>query len=703
LTLHLSSQPNVKRPQSLLQARSVAIVGASDSVRWSRILYENLSASFDGPIYLINPRRREIWGAPCYPSFAALPQAVDAAAVLVRADLVVSVLEDGAAHGLKAAIVFASGLGDGEEPESAGRARDLADLAERSGVAICGPNCLGTVSVRERLILFPQEGFRDLEPGGIGAAFQSGGILQFWLQIVSARGGRFSYAISSGNEVNLTLEDYLEFLIQDKHTRVIALFLEGIRRPEQFRRAAARALAVGKPIVAVKTGRSEKGRIVALSHTGAVSGDATSFATFCRAFGVIRCDNLDESADIVLALQHGHIPDGPRLGVVVNSGGLKGLVLDEVDALDIPLSTLGQTTVKAIAPLLTPDLKIENPLDCSAAGALDFDNFSRISIAVGQDPNVDILAIHGVLPTGEPTKAGPDAYRHIAETVHKPVLAFSRMVYSVTAFSRAFQDSAGVPFLQGVPHGMRAVAALGAYAAARRRGAPALPEPRCETGQISEVATALASYGVPLPRQERAISPADAAEIATRIGFPVALKIISAQASHKTEVGAVRLGLISSASVLRAAHDMSEELRSAMPQAHIDHFLVQEMVEGVEMIAGARNDSLCGPIMVIGFGGVLVELLRDTVVELLPVRAVHARELLSRLKAAKLLEGYRGRPAADVDALADSIAALSRFFLDYRHCYDDVEINPLIVRSPGQGVRAVDIRAVKSGVVAAPN
>jgi succinyl-CoA synthetase beta subunit len=206
-----------------------------------------------------------------------------------------------------------------------------------------------------------------------------------------------------------------------------------------------------------------------------------------------------------------------------------------------------------------------------------------------------------------------------------------------------------------------------------------------------------------LPRQERAITPADAAEIATRIGFPVALKIISAQASHKTEVGAVRLGLISSASVLRAAHDMSEELRSAMPQAHIDHFLVQEMVEGVEMIAGARNDSLYGPIMVIGFGGVLVELLQDTVVELLPVRAVHARELLSRLKAAKLLEGYRGRPAADVDALADSIAALSRFFLDYRHCYDDVEINPLIVRSPGQGVRAVDIRAVKSGVVAAPN
>jgi acyl-CoA synthetase (NDP forming) len=694
VNLHVTSTPGAKGPQSLLQARSVAIVGASDSGPWPRTIYGNLRAGFDGPVYLINPRRREIWGETCYPSFAALPQAVDAAAVLVRADLVVSVLEDGAAHGLKSAVVFSSGVGDGEEPESVTRARALSDLTVRSGVAVCGPNCLGTVSVRERLLLFPQENFRALEAGGIGAVFQSGGILQFWLQIMSARGGRFSYAISSGNEIDLTLENYLEFLIDDEATRVIVVFLEGIRHPEAFRRAAARSLAAGKPIVAIKTGRSEKARAAALSHTGAIAGDATSFAAFCRAFGVIRCDNLDESVDVVLALQRGQIPAGPRLGVVVNSGGLKGLVLDEVDALGVPLATLAQTTVKAIAPLLTPDLKLENPLDCSAAGALDYDNFSRISITVGQDPDVDILAVHGVLPTSERGKAGPDAYGRIAEAVDKPVLAFSRMAYSVTAHSRAFQDSAGVPFLQGVPHAMRAAAALGAYAAARRRGAPMLPEPRYETRQIGEVATVLASYGIALPRQEHAMTPAEAADAAQRIGFPVALKIVSSQASHKTEVGGVRLGLTSQESVAGAAQAVIEDLRSRMPEARIDHFLVQEMVDGVEMIVGARTDPLYGPIMVIGFGGVLVELLQDTVVELLPVDAAHARALLSRLKAAKLLTGYRGRPVADVDALVDAIAAVSRFYLDHRHHVDDVEINPLIVRPRGQGVRAVDIRAV---------
>jgi acetyltransferase len=696
LNLHVPASTGARTPRAILQARSVAIVGASDSGPWPRTIFENLRAGFAGRVFLINPRRSEIWGEVCHPDFRALPEAIDTAVVLVRADLVVPVLEEGAAHGLKSAVVFSSGVGDGEEPESPGRAQALAALSVRSGLAVCGPNCLGTVSVRERLLLFPQENFRRLEPGGIGAVFQSGGILQFWLQIMAARGGRFSYAVSSGNEVDLTLEDYLDFLIDDAQTRVIVLFLEGIRRPDAFRRAAACALAAGKPIIVVKTGRSEKARTAALSHTGAIAGDTETFAAFCRAFGIIRCDDLDESVDVTLAFQNGRLPAGARLGIVVNSGGLKGLALDEAEVNGVPLATLSPQTTQALGPLLTPDLKVENPLDCSTAGALDPDNFARICGTVGQDPAVDILAVHGVLPSGERAKGSPDAYARIAAAVDKPVLAFSRMAYSVTEHSRAFQDRAGVPFLQGVPHAMRALAALGAYAAARRRGARPLPEPRHEAQLTSDIGAVLADYGIALPREARAPTPAEAASAAARIGFPVALKIVSPAASHKTEVGGVRLHLATPQAVMAAAEEMAANLRMAMPQARLDHFLVQEMVEGVEMILGARTDPLYGPVMVLGSGGVLVELVQDTVVELLPLDAGDARGLLARLKAAKLLAGFRGRPAADTDALADAVAALSRFYLEHRHCLDDIEINPLIVRPRGQGARAVDIRVVRS-------
>ena len=696
MNLHVTGASGAKTPGSLLQARSVAIVGASDSGPWPRTIFQNLRARFGGKVFLINPRRREIWGEPCHPNFQALPEVVDCAVVLVRADLVTPVLEEGAAHGLKSALVFSSGLGDGEEPESPARAQALGALAARTGLAVCGPNCLGTVSVREGLILFPQESFCRLEPGAIGAVFQSGGILQFWLQMMAARGGRFSYAVSSGNEVDLTLEHYLDFLIDDENTRVIMLFLEGIRRPDAFRAAAARALAAGKPIVVVKTGRSEKARTAALSHTGAIAGDTETFAAFCRAFGIIRCDDLDESVEVTLAMQNGRLPGGARLGIVVNSGGLKGLALDEADANGVPLSVLSAQTSEALAPLLTPDLKIENPLDCSTAGALDYENFSRICTTVGQDPAVDILAVHGVLPSGERAKGSPEVYARIAAAVDKPVLAFSRMVYSVTEHSRAFQDRAGVPFLHGVPHAMRAFAALGAYAAARRRGTRNLPDARHDARLGPDVGAALADYGIALPRQARAANPAEAASAAAALGFPVVLKIVSPAASHKTEVGGVRLHLSTPEAVIAAAEAMAANLRRSVPDAPIDHFLVQEMVEGIEMILGARSDPLYGPILVLGFGGVLVELVQDTVIELLPVSAADARALPGRLKAAKLLAGFRGGPAADIDALADAVAAVSRFYLDHRHCLDDIEINPLMVQARGQGVRAVDIRAVHS-------
>lgn len=684
-----------RSPRSILAPASVALVGATDRAKWPQQIFSNLrDFGFPGPVYPINPRLSEIWGVRCWPDLAALPEPPEHAAMIVPAENALSVLKTGIRVGLKSATIYASNLGEGSDPESIARGGALRTLIERNGIRLCGPNCMGSMSLRERFFAYPNRELCAVPAGSVALVSQSGGTLQFIAKAAADRGVGFSYMLSSGNELDLDLADYIAYFVDDPHTKIIALFIEGIRRPQAFLAAAARALAARKPIVALKTGKSRLSREAALSHTGAIAGDYAVFFAMCDRYGVIACESLDDMVEILLALQPGRMPKGPRVGWVTTSGGTVDLLYDyfeDIAGLEHP--DFSPSTCAAIAPNIPASIRIRNPLDY---GIPSTDAKAAIICkAVLADPEIDMLAWAGVLPGGKGARDAA-ALKSVREASDKPVLAFSRMNYTVSNDAVAFQNEVGFPFLQGLQPTVRALAALAFYGErAGRTVAPPPPSPvKAPKLEGNALRIALAAVGIPQPLSAFAQTVEEAAAAAERIGFPVVLKIVSATVSHKTEVDGVRLDLRSAAETQDAAVSLERALRNSNHDAPLQGFLVQEMIPGVEMILGARTDPLYGPIIVLGAGGVLVELLRDIVIRLLPLSQGEARGMIAKLKASKLLRGYRGRPACDIAALERAICGLGNFYLAHRNALADIEINPLIVRPAGRGVAAVDVRLV---------
>ncbi len=695
MTERPATRTTFKSPLPVLNPASVAIVGASERAKWPQDIYASLKAAgYPGKVYPINPRLKELWGVPCYPDLASTPEPAAHALVIVPAPAVIDALETGVANGLKSATIYAGNIGEGTDPVIVARGDALRALVARSGIAVNGPNCMGGNSLRERFFGYPNNELVSLPPGSVGCVSQSGGTLQFICKTASERGVRFSYMFSSGNEIDLDLADFVNYFVDDPHTKIIALFIEGIRRPDVFMRAAGRALAAGKPIIAIKTGKSQKSREAAKSHTGAISGDYDGFRAMCERYGIVACDALDDMVEMMLAFQGGRKARGNRVGWVTTSGGTVDLLYDYIEEIGGVVSPdFGEDTKKQIRHLVPPDLALKNPLD---AGIPSNDaNAVEMCVAVANDPNIDILAWAAVLPSG---KRNPDAktLKAIVDSTDKPVIAFGRMAYALGANALSFQDAMGIPYLQGLPATVRALGGIAFHGARSGRVVAPLPDPKGTARAISgeTLTRALSAHGLAAPKSELAKTPADAGAAAARIGFPVALKIVSPQFSHKTEVGGVKLDLKSSGDVEREASALGEAIHELQPDATIEGYLVQEMVSGVEIILGARTDPLYGPMLLVGAGGVLVELVKDIAFRLMPVTADDARAMLGELRVSKLLAGFRGKPAADVDALVRAICGLSDFYLDHRHLLADLEINPLIVRAKGEGVRAVDVRPV---------
>ncbi len=694
LSVLANPRESFKSPEPVARPRNVALIGASERASWPRQIHGLLrNSGFAGKVYPVNPRQTEVWGETCYPDIASLPERVDHALIIVPAPAVLDVLETGVANGLKSCTIYAGNIGEGANPEVIARGVALRALVERTGLVVNGPNCMGGNSLRDRFFGYPNPELLNIPIGHVSCVSQSGGTLQFLVQSAAARGVKFSTMFSSGNEIDLDLADFVNYLVDDEHTRVIALFIEGIRRPAVFMRAAARALAAGKPIVAIKTGKSLKSREASLSHTGAIAGDYEVFTAMCERYGIVACHSLDDMVETLLAFEPCRWPKGNRVGWVTTSGGTVDLLHDYIE--EIPVTSapeFSEATKAAIRHLVPAELAIKNPLD---AGIPTTDvNAAEMCIAVANDPNVDILAWAQTLPSG---KRSPDiaTLKTILAATDKPVIAFARMNYMFPKEGLDFQDAVGYPFLQALPPTIRALGALAFYGARAGRRIDALPAPKGSADNVAgdNLAATLARHGVTSPKSAFATSAAEAAA-ATRIGFPVALKIVAPDFTHKTEIGGVKLNLKSAADVETAATELATSLRAHAPGAAIDGYLVQEMAAGVEVIVGARNDPLYGPVLLLGAGGVMVELVKDIAFRLLPVGEADVRAMLDELKVSKLLAGWRGAPRADVEALVSAVVGLGAFFLDHRHVIDDIEINPIIVAPAGRGVRAVDIRVV---------
>lgn len=685
---------------SLLRPRSIAIVGASDSSRggWAQAIYENLEfRGFPAKIYPVNPNRREVWGRPVFPNFAAIPEPVDLALTIIPTEIVVDTISEAAEHGLKCALIYAARFGEGGDAEGRKRAEALLALSSKHGLRISGPNCMGALALRERLLLYPAKRVRGLQPGSVGVVFQSGGTFQFWLQQAASRGLDFSYAVSSGNELDLDIADYINFMVEDEHTKMVACMVEGIRRPRAFMAAAEKALAARKPIILVKVGRSERGRAAAVSHTGAITSDDQVFDAMCRAYGVIRCPSLDDLIETCLTFAAGRLPQGRRIAMVCYSGGAKGLVLDYAGDEGAEMAPLAPETRAKLAGMIDPGLPAENPLDVGANVGVQSKKFAEICKVVCADPTVDLVTVQGLMPvsTEDPYDVGP--LRDVRASTDKPLLAFGRIAQNSSEVSRKYQQETGVPFIHGLAETVRALQSLTRYAEAVQRGVGGIgpPEGRSEPTDATPLDDLLADYGLPGPKSALAKTPADAAVQAARIGFPVAIKVVSPQASHKTEVGGVVLGLADEAAVRGAAERVAAALAARDPRAKLEGFLIQEMVDGLEIILGVREDPQFGPFMLIGLGGVQVEVLRDVAIRLLPIDEASAREMIRSLRGAPLFGPFRGRTARDIDAVVRAMTGLSRLFIEHRAWLSELEINPLMVLSDGAGVRAVDVRPVR--------
>ncbi|MBI4293224.1 MAG: acetate--CoA ligase family protein [Betaproteobacteria bacterium] len=684
---------------ALLKAKTIAIVGASETGAggWPKAIYENLEyAGFPAKIYLVNPGRKELWGRKVYPNFASLPEPIDVALMLIPAAAIPDVLAEGAAHGLKCGLIFAARFGEDGNAEGIARAQTVKALCESTGLRVSGPNCMGALAIREKQLLYPASRVRVLPPGPVGVVFQSGGTFMYWLQQAAVRGLGFSYAVSSGNELNLDLADFINFLIEDENTKVITCMVEGVRRPEVFMAVAEKALAAKKPIILVKVGRSERGKAAAKSHTGALAGNDRVFDALCDKTGIVRCPSLDDLIDTTLAFVAGRIPKGARVAMSGFSGGAKGLFLDYASDEGLDVTTFTPATSEKLRGLIDAGVSADNPLDTGAGIASQPKKFSDICKIVAVDPNVDLIAMQGSLPSLPGEQLDPTVFSEVAKLVDKPVIVYGRMAQNVTDEGRKFQQEAGVPFLQGLPETVRALRGLVRYGEALRRPVAPIPAARGKAENLSGPSfdRLLADHGLLPPRSTLARTPEEAAAVAAEIGFPVAVKIASPQASHKTEVGGVALGLTEAAAVRAAAESMTRALRARDPKAAIDGYLVQEMVSGLEMIIGVRADPQFGPFMIVGVGGVFVEALNDVAIRLLPVDEEIAREMLLSLRAKSLLGAFRGKLPRDVAAVARAVAGLSRLFLDHREWLSDLEVNPLIVLAEGEGARAVDVRAV---------
>ena len=689
--------------QSLLKPKSIAIVGASETGGggWAKLIYENfVYAGFPAKTYLINPKRSTLWGEKVYPDFASLNEPVDLALLIIPSESIIDVLNEGTSHGLKCAVIFSSRFGEGGDQEGAARADAVTALTLDTGLRISGPNCMGSVAIRERLLIYPSAKVRGLPPGQVGVVFQSGGTFMFWMHQASHRGLGFSYAISSGNELDLDLADYINFLIDDDETQMICCMVEGIRRPSAFMAAAERALSANKPILMVKVGTSAAGQAAAHSHTGALADDDRVFNAVCEKYGVVRCKTLDDMVETALAFSQPRRPLGERAAMVIASGGAKGLFLDYAHEEGITFGKIASDTVRELANRIDPGVPAENPLDVGTGLAVRLDAFTDVCRVMCEDPNVDILAVHALVPIESTDAHDAAPFKKLRSSTDKPIIGFGRLSQNVSELGREFQRASGIPFLQGMPETVRAIRSLTQYAKISRRGITEIASLQGGSSNIAghKLERSLISHGIPLPRSAFAPTMSEIGAAARELGFPLVLKIISPQAKHKTEVGGVAVNLLDLDDVRDEAEKMTSRLLALHPGATIEGYLLQEMVAGTEFIVGVRDDPQYGPLMLVGLGGVFVEVLQDVCIRLLPIDESIALEMLSALKSRALLDRFRGQAARDIPALTAAMVGLSRIFLECRSWTSDIEINPLMVLQEGAGVRAIDVRIVNRAV-----
>lgn len=703
MTVEVSTQSaaTVGNIDRLLRPRSVVIVGASEKPgALGAVVLANLERNdFPGEIHLINPKRETIGGRPCLPSVEAMPEGVDLAILAIPRVAVVDTVRALAARKVGAVMIFAAGFAEGGE-EGLADQREIGRIAAEAGMVIEGPNCLGSVNYVDRVPLtFIDTPLAGKSPGGVGIVSQSGAMAAVLAVMLLARQVNLSFSVSTGNEAGNGVEDFVDYLIADKTTRIIAMIVEQFRQPARFLASVKKARAAGKTVILLHPGKSSAARESAATHTGAMAGDYKLMRAKVERAGVVVAETLEELGDITeIAERCTALPSG-NAAVLGESGALKALTLDLAEEIGLPLAHLTDDNAPALRAALPDFVPVSNPLDLTAQGLVDPDMYYRTLAALFDDDRVGTI-VAGIIQTN-PGTIGiklPPFLKAVKELKPSKPVVFAGVDEGAEVPASWIEAlrAEGIPYFPTTERAFRAVRSL-TVAAGRDRtmssAAPLkVPALANENGVVPEyrAKALLGPLGIPFPKGQFASTVEEAVAAAQAIGGPVVMKAQAAALSHKSDAGGVALNLAGDDAIRAAWDKMHADVARYDASIRLDGVLIEAMgARGLELIVGAKNDPQWGPVILAGFGGVTAEILQD--VRLLAPDLTEAGIVaeLSQLKQAALLNGYRGAPALDVEAAAALIARIGQLLLG-EPSIEELDLNPVVLYPKGQGVVALD-------------
>ena len=690
---------------SFFWPETIAVLGASPDLHRirGRLLHQLRENGFPGRILPINPSYQEIDGLPCYPSIQAAGGNIDLALIAIPAAGVAAAVEDCARAGTRNALIISSGFAEEGGAANTMQAELLA-VTQRTGIRTCGPNCEGYYNALGRVattfsptVETKDDGSRTLVAlKRIGVIAQSGGIGFALFNRGKAAGLGFSYVISTGNEADLSMADFLDYMVEDPHTSAVLLFCEAVRNGPGFVAALQKARDLGKPVIAIKVGRSAAGSRAAASHTASLSGSHKAYRAIFERYGVIEAEDADEAIAITGIMLTCPLPRGRRTGIITPSGGGGTWMADTLSAHGLSVPALTAETQAALRQLMPSYGASSNPVDVTAQGSRTGPAMMTVMEQLAHSDEIDMLVL--VTSLTSETRVSLDAarVRAVAESCGKPMTVWSYTLPS--SFGRTAAAGCGLFVHSDLRDVGIAMAKLTNYAESLHRS---LPEPftpvsgRLYPGLPATVPEYLAKQvlaaWLPESREKLVTSAEQAADAAQHLGFPAVLKIQSPDLPHKTEAGGVRLNLQDRDAVAHAYTDMLASVARYAPDATIDGVLVQKMApKGHELVIGMQNDPTFGPIIMLGFGGTTVELFGDVVHAPAPIDIAEATRLILSLKSARLLSGFRGAPPVDLTPIATLIAALSRAALTLKDQVQEFELNPVIIHADNSGLTVAD-------------
>ena len=654
----------------LVKPRSVAIVGATDRGGPGRAVIELLGAiGFTGPIYPVNPKYPTVMNITCYPSLTELPEAPDIVVFSIRNPLIPEQMRLAVKRGARAAVIYDSGFaelgGDGAKLQD-----EIAAMAREAGMPVCGPNCMGILNPQARVTTYKQN---VREPaaivGNVGIVSQSGSVCIALLSDLRRFG--VSLSVSAGNEAVTRTVDYLDYLIDDPNTKVIATFTETVREPERYVAALDRAADAGKPVVVIKVGRTERTQRAITSHTGGLAGSSRVFSELLRAHRAIEVNDLDEMTEVLAVCQGKRWPRGRGISVVTGSGGLSELILDNATAagLDLPpLSAEERAEAERVIGRITGD---GNPFDAWGNGNYAV-NLPHAMAVVDKSARIDSI-VYCADTSNDPIIGHPSRVFENVEMLAKAASASEKPYYLMSTRSGVMNRKqidgmrdAGLVVIGGTRQGLGALDRIGRWSAGLKpvRASAAPPQTRLanqgrRTINEFDAKRLLATYGIPIAQEQRVTTAAEATAAANAIGYPVVLKALSDSIAHKTELGLVAVNLKDDAALARAYAQLNERLDKLEPRPADVAFLVQEFVaDGIEVFAGVSRDPDFGLSLAFGMGGVAIEVMRDFALRMLPLRDGDAEAMIAETRGAALLRrgsrppGERREKSCDVSLRA---------------------------------------------------